>query len=1155
MLYRNITRMIVALLCGFIGMSTTSAANASYYSPSSVLTSGRWVKIRVNESGIQQITHKQLKEWGFDDPSKVTVYGFGGVAGVPELLDESTPDDLPQQLVEYRQDRLLFYGEANYRINLVHFPGKSALITVCPDIERNHAADAGYYFITDSQPIKEHTKIPYKPLTSLPYLDYHWEVSAIEEEIGNPAKQGQNYFGRDISQSADTIKFSVPINHLYFDSSAATYSKVILHDVVVGAGSNLTFTLTYPHHGEITTKNINLDNSSDRIKFSSNASYPDSYLALSMPRETTSFDATIAPATNSSFTYAALDRMAFAYQQSNVFGDRASMLICASSLENGRVVKLTEANKDVLIWKVDRAHEVCSHRTSYLTSGVLYYTTNETYNVNSNTAKAHRAIAFDPNKEHLAVEYVEEIENQNIHSYDVPDMVILTADAFVDEAEQLAQIHRDYLGQDVLVLTQNKIFNEFSSGTPSLWGIRKAVKMFYDRNPGKMKHLLLFGGAFFDNRGLTETGASFKERGALLLNYGTTNIDLMSEVTKAYSCDAYFGMMNDTPPSNGEFINNIQHINVGRIPVVDKVQATKAVEKVKQYLTSTPTTDIYQRVLLLADQVDLNSHTISAEYTANSFTSNKPGITLIKGYGSLYPLKNGKATYLKNAILQALKRGVSYVNYTGHGKPDFLGWYDLYHLTDVHNIKYGFYPFAMLATCRSYTFDCLEQSLAQDMVLQSNGGMIAVVGACREVFQDKNETLSETLAEIYSKAPKGTTTGDIFRLSRNQIHEQYIDNEDLMVNTSCYNLCGDPALPLFFSSHNIAIENINNEAFNNQEAYHKITPLIENTISGYVENPEIAGTPWAEFNGNVILSVYNSPLEHSLDTEDGADLLKVHVDEDVLVETFAKVVNGRFSIKFTPPMPIRIGNYNRATITAVLPDNSEVATTHTTALLCDVASAPSTPSDITAPEIESLYINSPDFICGDIVSQDFTVYASVSDDESGICNSTGTIGNNCRILIDNTINHTIVGTAMVNNGDGTINITYPLTSLTDGRHSLTLYIADNAGNTSSREIEFTVNNSSANAKLTVEEEPARVQATIGLTHQFPETPIGKLIIEDNRGNTVYSRENVSFPFEWDLTDTEGNLVTDGIYRAYALCKGGSLYGHTPKIEIIVVQKP
>ena len=43
--------------------------------------------------------------------------------------------------------------------------------------------------------------------------------------------------------------------------------------------------------------------------------------------------------------------------------------------------------------------------------------------------------------------------------------------------------------------------------------------------------------------------------------------------------------------------------------------------------------------------------------------------------------------------------------------------------------------------------------------------------------------------------------------------------------------------------------------------------------------------------------------------------------------------------------------------------------------------------------------------------------------------------------------------------------------------------------------------------------------------------------------------------QWDLTDREGNLVADGVYRAYAACQGGKLYGHTPKVDIIVVQQP
>ena len=99
--YKKKTRLYISMLCALAGAMSASATDAGHYTSSSVLSSGRWVKIRVNESGIQQITNEQLREWGFDNPSAVTVYGFGGVAGVSELLDESVPDDLPQQPVVY----------------------------------------------------------------------------------------------------------------------------------------------------------------------------------------------------------------------------------------------------------------------------------------------------------------------------------------------------------------------------------------------------------------------------------------------------------------------------------------------------------------------------------------------------------------------------------------------------------------------------------------------------------------------------------------------------------------------------------------------------------------------------------------------------------------------------------------------------------------------------------------------------------------------------------------------------------------------------------------------------------------------------------------------------------------------------------------------
>lgn len=1134
-----------------------SAASADYYTSTSVLSTGRWVKIRVNESGIQQITYDQLRQWGFNDPSAVTVYGFGGVAGVPELLDGSVPDDLPQQLTMHNGDRILFYGESNWRPNMVYFAQKSSLIEACPDVERNHVADAGYYFITDSQPQQQHDKIPYKPLSSAAILRNHWDIKVIEDEVENPVRFGQLYFGNDISQVDGDLSFSFPLDDLYFENTTTSYTKVILHDIVVGSGINLKYSLTYPHRNDSVTKVITLDNTTEQTKLGTNGDSSDSYLSLMMPRTATSFDITLSKGSGSTFTFGAVDRIVFAYPRMNNLGDRPSMLMCESEIEAGRIMEVADADPEVVAWNVDKAYDVRPYESSYNYAGrSLVFTSGRACSIKSSSDYAHRVIAFDPKKEQHVVEFAGEIDNQDLHATAVPDMVILSADAFVDQAERLAQIHRDILGHDVIVLRQDEIFNEFSSGTPSLWGIRRAMKMYFDRDPSKFKHLLLFGGAFYDNRGLTTTGASFKEKGALLLNYGTPYYKTMAKATTAYSCDAYFGMLCDTPPANKEFINSVQDINVGRIPVTDPTEASEAVDKVYQYLTYTPTSDIYQRVLLMTDQGDSNKHLLSGETTGDSFLAANPGVTLIKGYTSLYPLKNGRAGFANDVITQALRKGVMYVNYTGHGKPDFIGSANLYSISDVHSSQYDYFPMAMLATCRAYTFDNLEQSIAQEMVLQNGGGMIAVVAACREVYQTRNEVLSECMSDIFAKSQYGTTTGDILRLARNELlASKAVNDADLMTNTACYNLCGDPAIPLFFSNYNIVIESVNGEAYNESEGTHAIVPLAGNTITGYIENPAAKGTPWGSFNGNVMFSLYEPQIKRLDITISDDETRQVITDEDVLLEANAKVVDGKFTVSFTPPMPKRTGGFNRATITAASPDNTMVATTYTNALACDIDAAPDTPDDTEAPEITDLYIDSPDFVNGGMTSQNFTAYATVSDTGSGIYSPTGTVGPACRIVIDDTRNYPVVGTMMTNNGDGTIDIAYPFTQLSDGRHTLTLHISDNAGNSSERTIEFTIINNTANPVLTVEEEPARVQATLSLRHSFTDTPTGRIVIEDADGNTVYSRNSASFPFEWDLTDTDGNLVPDGVYRAYAICKGGNLYGSTPKTDIIVLQQP
>ena len=48
------------------------------YASHSALSSGRWVKIRVDKSGVYRLTVSALREMGFENPAQVSVHGYGG---------------------------------------------------------------------------------------------------------------------------------------------------------------------------------------------------------------------------------------------------------------------------------------------------------------------------------------------------------------------------------------------------------------------------------------------------------------------------------------------------------------------------------------------------------------------------------------------------------------------------------------------------------------------------------------------------------------------------------------------------------------------------------------------------------------------------------------------------------------------------------------------------------------------------------------------------------------------------------------------------------------------------------------------------------------------------------------------------------------------
>ena len=100
--------------------------------------------MRISESGIYQISYDDLRAWGFVDPAKVKLYGYGG-AMLPEDFQKPYIDDLPEVPVMRYGERMIFYAQG-----VVKWTAGSSTFTH----ERNPYSQYGYYFLSenDDQP-------------------------------------------------------------------------------------------------------------------------------------------------------------------------------------------------------------------------------------------------------------------------------------------------------------------------------------------------------------------------------------------------------------------------------------------------------------------------------------------------------------------------------------------------------------------------------------------------------------------------------------------------------------------------------------------------------------------------------------------------------------------------------------------------------------------------------------------------------------------------------------------------------------------------------------------------------------------------------------------------------------------------------------------
>lgn len=1099
MTWNTVNRQIHIL----IFLITAIAANAldlSGYAASSRLASGKWRKVSVSESGMHFISKAQLKSWGFNDPAKVIVAGYGA-AGIPDLLSASTYiDDLPEVQCEYTPDGIYFYAVGPQII------AKDEAGHVIGSL--NPYTSKGYYYIGEGSPVREipmegRGEIAEDALTTYTALVHH-EVDRVS--YGNT---GTRFFGEDF-RFTTVQDFPFALKDAVDGTDAWVYAAVASR-----SASRTSYSLTA--NGESVSVALNATPGADYGVAGS--------VGKEFPLKGEQFTLRVAFSGGTNLSAANLDAISINYLRHLKLNDGIASFTVSST-----AVALGGADESTRVWDVTNPLSII--RMSVKGDGAAIYW------INDYTGQRNYA-AWNNGAKLLSVVDEGIVQNQDIHSLQTPDMVIITVPEFAAMARQIAELHAKCDCMKVEVVMQQDIFNEFSSGATDPGAFRRFLKMLYDRGADgnvKLRYALFLGRGTFDIRGVTPGGAAMVEPVMPVWQ----SPESLSE-TVSFTTDDYFAFLEDNSgarPGADKYC-----IAVGRIPARNREEAQAYVDKLLGYVTAPPAGEWHNRVIMTADDGDRAIHMTQADELVEAMKGNPLGRNMVydKVYIDAYPLVGGVCEEGRDKLHRLLDSGASWWTYTGHANKYYLTGQGILTLNDINAMSNRYLPVFFGATCFFMQWDGFEQSGAEKMFFRPKGGVIAAITATRPVFISENSLMSRALGrEAFATDSDGKplAIGDILRNAKNRLGAQAGTSN---TNKLRYALMGDPAMRVASGSYHAAVTEINGLDVNSAVEDIVLSGRENVHVKGRIENAE--GKPVKDFDGTVQLTLYDAEtsvttIGRNIDNTSG---LSIVFDEhgERLFSGRDSVIAGDFDIRIAMPAELA-DNYRNALMSLNARSISGSDAVGTFSDFYVFGSDENAPEDTIPPVISKFYINHPSFVDGDRVNESPVVFAEVSDNIA-VNLSTAGIGRAMTLKLDGVTTLVNVANYFTPYADGTPGgiIAYPLSSLSEGKHDLSLRVFDTSGNNTEATINFIVDPLAEPEIYDVytDANPASIEANFYINHNRPDEILTvTLSVYNLMGSLVWSKTVTdrsdmftSAPITWNLHDLAGHRVTRGIY--------------------------
>lgn len=1099
---------VLAALCAL----TATALPLDRYAAESRLASGDWVKISVDESSMYLLTESRLRQLGFSDPSKVRVFGYGGDR-LPEVLDETTyADDLPEVPSVYVAGKgVVFYGRGSKDTRQTVKPYRAPSF--------NPFTLKGYYFISDGAdgerlaPAETATAGVTAEATET-FISDTWH----KEELVSPGECGHLLVGEDFRYNPRqefrvTLPGLVATEPVYFEGSfvanspSYTYVYYTLNGKEVSDGGFRVAMNSDSHtHGAESVGRVAVDLASESVTVG--VRYTGGAVSL---------------ANLNYFNLSYTRRLEVS--QTGVKPFRVAEL--------SRNVRLSGAAADQVVWDVTSPATPMAVRAARDGQALGWradYATERTY------------ITWSPSGTLPEPAVEGRVANQNLHALGQADMVIFTFADWRDQAESLAEFHRNSEDSlSVTVLTPDEIYNEFSSGSPDVQAFRKLLKMMYDRQAATgrpLRYALFMSRVTFDNRRITP--------GIKALRYPTMPAwftDLGMSDNSAYTSDDMVAFLEDG--SGRDYGRDRLSIALGRLPVTSATEARDAVDKIISYSTKSPRGNWRNNVLMLADDLDGQVHMKQAERQLDNMLAVSGGQVLPrKIYVDQYDLISGTAVQGRTDFYRALDEGMMWWSYIGHASPTALTAEGIVTYADLNGLYLRHFPVIYAATCNFLRWDASQVSGAELLFANPHGGVAAAISATRPVYIADNGYLSEAFGRYaFERDADGRlhTVGDIYRLSKNN----FLYNGQVTSNTNKlrYVLLGDPAMRLAMPSQTMVIDAVNGEPVVGPDADEGEPTTLKARQQVKIEGRVLRadGEVDTGFTGIVASTLYDAEMSRTTQGHENNDPYTYTQIGNRLFVGNDSVTAGRFTINISMPAEVA-DNYRPAALNmfAYTDDGSREAVGLSREFYVygiDTEAAP----DNVPPVIESCYLNHSSFRNGQTVNPSPMLVATVTDDRA-INLSTAGVGHQMMLSLDNGAKvMTDVSDFYTPFTDGTPGgtIAYPLENLTEGAHSLMLRVWDTSPNSASATIDFFVANEIAPVIYDVytDTNPASVEANFYISHDRPDRQLTVTIeVYDLMGRRVWQKTETarsdmfsSTPVTWDLTDSAGRRVGRGIY--------------------------